>query len=417
MPKATVLMALQGVDIGGVETHVMVLSRHLAEMGYKVVVASAGGVYERELAAMGIRHCKVNLWVKKPRVVIRSLRQIKAILREEQVDLMHAHARIPAFVCNMASRLTGVPYMTTAHTDFVNNPLLQLISSWGQKTISVSEDIERHMTREFKVPASRQTVIFNGIDTERFQAGLEAAGLQSELGLGPDSRNIIYISRLDNEIAGVACQVMDAFEMVAGGYPEAALLLAGGGNREEEVKSRAEAINRRLGGSRVKILGRRTDIPQLLNLGDLFIGVSRSALEAMACELPVILAGSWGYVGPFGPEIQARLQKDNFTGRTFNRPLQAAELAADIRAELARDLEESIEIGKYNRRLVLEQYSSRLMAEQTAQVYEDILKRSVKSWASSTKKGGYSGKSMSWICWLLCWSWLQSAEASISMFL
>ena len=417
MRQATILMALQGLDIGGVETHVMVLGRHLVEMGYKVVIASAGGVYERELAAMGIKHYHVNLWVKAPRVVARSVRQFQAILRDEQVDLMHAHARIPAFVCNIASKLTGVPYMTTAHTDFINNPILQIISCWGQKTISVSEDIKAHMIREFKMPASQQAVILNGIDTDQFKPGLDCSELQSELGLADNSRNIVLISRLDNAIAEAACKVVASFEQAATAYPEAVLIIAGGGNQEHRVRSQAEAVNQRLGGARVLMLGRRTDIPLLLNLADLFIGLSRAALEAMACELPVILAGSWSYVGPFEPQMSAALMNDNFTGRSFTRQLEPADLARDIQAELARDVEERINTGRYNRSLVVEHYSSRIMAEKTAQIYEEILKRSVKSWASSMKKGDYSGKPMSLIYWLLCWSWLQSAEASINMFL
>ncbi|NLK52017.1 MAG: glycosyltransferase family 4 protein, partial [Syntrophomonadaceae bacterium] len=52
---ATILIALMGLEIGGAETHAVVLSRHLQEMGYKVVMASSGGRYEAEIASYGIR--------------------------------------------------------------------------------------------------------------------------------------------------------------------------------------------------------------------------------------------------------------------------------------------------------------------------------------------------------------------------
>lgn len=417
MRQATILMAPMGLDIGGVETHVMVLCRHLLEMGYKVVVVSAGGVYEQELATMGIKHYKVNLWTKKPIAVIRNVISMRAIIRKENVDLMHAHSRIPAFICDIAGRLTGVPYLTTAHTDFANNLLLQFISCWGQKTISVSEDIKEHMEHECKVPASRQVVILNGIDATRFRPGLDYRLVQNELGLSEDNFKILYVSRLDKQLANVACQVLEAFAAAAEVFPQANLIVVGAGNREEEVRKLADAINSRLGREGVLMLGRRTDIPQLLNMADLFIGLSRAALEAMACELPVILAGVWSYVGPLTNKNSAVLIKDNFTGRTLLRPLVIDDLVQDIKSELARDVEQRIAIGHYNRNLVLKYYSSREMAEKTAQIYEEILKRSVKSWASSMKKGDYSGKPMSLIYWLLCWSWLQSAEASINTFL
>ena len=44
-----ILMTLMGLEIGGAETHVVELSKELRARGYDIVVASSGGVYEREL--------------------------------------------------------------------------------------------------------------------------------------------------------------------------------------------------------------------------------------------------------------------------------------------------------------------------------------------------------------------------------
>ena len=46
--------------------------------------------------------------------------------------------------------------------------------------------------------------------------------------------------------------------------------------------------------------GGRTDINELVAVADVFVGVSRAALEAMAAEKPVIVAGNEGYIGLFG---------------------------------------------------------------------------------------------------------------------
>ena len=48
--RYSILMALNGLDIGGAETHVVELSKELTRLGFRVVVASNGGVYEKELA-------------------------------------------------------------------------------------------------------------------------------------------------------------------------------------------------------------------------------------------------------------------------------------------------------------------------------------------------------------------------------
>ncbi len=52
--KYKILMTLMGLEIGGAETHVVELSKELKKQGYDIIVASNGGVYEKELSAAGI---------------------------------------------------------------------------------------------------------------------------------------------------------------------------------------------------------------------------------------------------------------------------------------------------------------------------------------------------------------------------
>ena len=59
--KYTILMTLMGLEIGGAETHVVELSKELKKMGYKIIVASNGGVYEKELREYGIIHYRVPM--------------------------------------------------------------------------------------------------------------------------------------------------------------------------------------------------------------------------------------------------------------------------------------------------------------------------------------------------------------------
>ena len=61
MKKYSILMALNGLDIGGAETHVVELSKELARKGHRIIVASNGGVYEKELEEAGIKHYKVPM--------------------------------------------------------------------------------------------------------------------------------------------------------------------------------------------------------------------------------------------------------------------------------------------------------------------------------------------------------------------
>ena len=61
--------------------------------------------------------------------------------------------------------------------------------------------------------------------------------------------------------------------------------------------------------------GARTDINKIVAAGDIFVGVSRAALEAMSAEKPVIVAGNEGYIGIFSDDKLETAQENNFCCR------------------------------------------------------------------------------------------------------
>ena len=99
-----ILMALMGLEIGGAVTHVLELCKVLAKRGHEIFVASNGGVYEKELDAVGIKHFKVPLHNKKVSSFIKSYVLLKKIIIENEIKLVHAHARIPAFLCDCCKK-------------------------------------------------------------------------------------------------------------------------------------------------------------------------------------------------------------------------------------------------------------------------------------------------------------------------
>ena len=162
------LMVTMGLDIGGAETHIVELARELHRRGYDVLVASNGGSYVPELEKNGIKHYLVPLHTKNPVCVIKSRRLLKEILAEEKPDIVHAHARIPAFIAGRLCREMNILFVTTAHWVFTTKFGLKYITDWGKKTVAVSEDIKKYLMDNYKIPAEDITVTINGIDTEKF---------------------------------------------------------------------------------------------------------------------------------------------------------------------------------------------------------------------------------------------------------
>jgi glycosyltransferase involved in cell wall biosynthesis len=378
MKKGTILLALMGLDIGGAETHAIVLAQHLQNMGYKVVLASNGGVYENQIKANGIKHYHVNLTSKNPITVIQSLYRLCRLVKQEGINLIHAHARIPAFLCNIVSRYYHIHFITTAHITFRSNLLLRWLSVWGEHTIAVSNDIKEYLTSTFGVNPNQITVIYNGIDAEVFTPQVDYRPIIHELGINENCRRIVCVTRLDNQLADVVLHLIDAVELLSKQYSPLAMVIVGSGNRLREVMEYAQKTNTILGEKVIHVLGKRTDIAQLVNLATVFVGISRAAMEAMACEKPVVLAGWWSFIGLLEPDKVPILRDDNFTGRLFSQPVTPQLLADEISKVFELDEPELRSQGNYNRELILREYSSRAMSEATVAIYESILSLGVR---------------------------------------
>ena len=140
-----ILMALMGMEIGGAETHVLELATDLKNKGYDVIVTSNGGVYVKELEDVGIKHIKLPLHTKKPSAMIKSFFGLKKIIKEEKPDIVHSHARIPSFILGLLNKFVRFNFVTSAHWVFNTSGILKYITTWGSRSVAVSEDIKKYL--------------------------------------------------------------------------------------------------------------------------------------------------------------------------------------------------------------------------------------------------------------------------------
>lgn len=375
--KCNLLMALMQLDIGGAETHVVELAKELSKRGYNICVASNGGVYVEELEKAGIKHYSLPLHSKKPADMLKSYKGLRKIIKEENIELVHSHARIPSFLLARLHKRMHFPFVTTAHWVFNTGHGLKYLTDWGEKTVAVSEDIKKYLMDNYKTPEDDIFVTINGIDTDKFSDTLDKSEVCKEFGLSEDGNNIVYISRMDEDRSLVAKQLIEAIEKLDSIVEDLSLLIVGGGNDFENVKALAEKANEKLGRKAVVLTGARVDIARLISPARLFVGVSRSALEAMAEAKPVIIAGNEGYIGLFTEDkLQVGIDT-NFCCRGCEQST-AERLAQEI-GEFFGMWEEDIEkISRYSRELIKESYSVKRMADDTERAYKACLEKHKK---------------------------------------
>lgn len=369
-----ILMATMQLDIGGAETHIVELSKALSRMGVEVIVASSGGAYVAELEASGIRHFNVTLGSKNPLNLWSAYKNLERIILEEKVDVVHAHARIPGFVCGLLQKKHKFRFVTTAHWVFSTKFPLKLLTNWGDRSLAVSDDIKHYLTHNYGIDGNNIRITINGIDTEKFSDSIDYSDIAEEFGFGENKTRIIYVSRMDIDRSLAAHKLIEATPALIAQIPNLEVVIVGGGNDYESIRQEAESINSQLDSRVVITTGPRIDINKFAASGDVFVGVSRAALEAMACKKPSIIAGNEGYIGIFDRDKLDVAIDTNFCCRGCGETT-TAKLTEDLLTLLAPDKSDYRKsLGEFSLETVKKYYSVDTMANDAMKMYVSIIK-------------------------------------------
>jgi glycosyltransferase involved in cell wall biosynthesis len=371
-------MATMALDIGGAETHIVELAKALARRGVRVFVASNGGSYVNELEEAGITHIKVPLHNKSIINIIVSYNLLKRAIIENHIDVVHGHARIPSFICGKLHKKLFFRFVTTAHGVF--NPKLpyRFLTNWGEATLAVSEDIMAYLIKYYGLDSKKVKVTINGIDTEKFSSSTDWSDLATEFGLtrryiGEGSaslvRRIVHVGRIDRGNSITAHQLISISKDLFKHFQGLEIIIVGGGSDFAKVNAAAESANLEMGSNVIRMIGSRTDINKWDTMGDIFVGLSRSSLEAMACECPTIVGGNSGYLGIFNRNVLDEAMAGNFCCRDCV-PSTPDRLMSDLLYLLLECSDYELRnLGKFGRETVKAHYSVERMADDAMEVY------------------------------------------------
>jgi glycosyltransferase involved in cell wall biosynthesis len=130
-----------------------------ARKGHQVVYASAGGHYDKLLDTYGVRRAEIHQGQESgPFRLIGNLAALIRLCRSFKPDVIHAHMMSSAIFGYIASKLTGVPLVTTVHNSFDRHAVIMRA---GRVVVAVSKAERDFLVgRGFK--PTRIVVILNG---------------------------------------------------------------------------------------------------------------------------------------------------------------------------------------------------------------------------------------------------------------
>ncbi len=357
-----ILILTDRLNIGGAETHIAQLAEALFDQGNEVIVASSGGAMADWLKEQGVVHLRMPLGTRSPLRWLFLRRKIRELIRREHIEIAHAHARVPALLIRGVKRL-GCAEIVTVHANFRCGFLRRSLSYWGEESIAVSEDLRAYLHNVYAIPMQRITVIPNGIDLSRFSP--------DEKKKDATTIRILFASRLDADCSRGAELLCEIVPLLAEHIPKLCITIAGGGQKMPEIAQRAAQTNDALGFSCISVCGAVQDMASLLRGQDIFVGVSRSALEAAACGGAVVLCGNEGYGGILSEENFWQASLTNFCARDSQKP-DASTLLGDL-LTLANSPALREKCVAECRKLLENWYNSETVFRQTVSVYQKSL--------------------------------------------
>jgi N-acetyl-alpha-D-glucosaminyl L-malate synthase BshA len=228
-----------------------------------------------------------------------------SVVKSEKLDLLHVHYAIPhasaAFMAKQILKSDGIiiPVVTTLHgTDITlvgkdpsYAPVVTFSINQSDGVTAVSHDLKRETFHSFKITTEIE-VIPNFIDLEKFKKQKKD---HFKKAICPNGESLVVHTSNFRKVKRVT-DVIRIFANIHNEIPAKLLMIGDGPDR-----TKAETLCRDLDISHdVRFLGKLEAVEEVLSVADLFLMPSEkesfglAALEAMACEVPIISSSTGG---------------------------------------------------------------------------------------------------------------------------
>jgi len=369
-------------SIGGSGIVATELAKALADRGHQVLLISTEKPFRVPDFHAGLAFHAVQTpgypLFREPQHLLSLANKIVQVSREYELDIIHVHYAIPfAAAAYLARQIlanspgTKVPrVITTLHGTDVT--LIGSDSSYSETAAfcidqsdgvtAVSESLRADTYREMPVSADIQ-VIPNFLDCEYHRRRADP-GLRARFTGDEQTRLVIHVSNFRPVKRAEA--VIDIFDRIRRRVPSRLLLVGDGPDLDK-----AGRFARELGlAAAVNQLGEQEQVVPLLSVADLFLLPSQqesfglAALEAMACQVPVVASRIGGL-----PEVI----DDGITG--FLHPPDDLDAMAESAVALLTDPVRQQAVAEAALTVVLERFCSTVVVPRYEAFYRQVIER------------------------------------------
>ncbi len=344
---------------GGQESRIVGEMAGMKERGHSVVLAT------RRQCKIAGEATKIGIPViflqMRGKVDLGSIIPLARYLRREAIQVVNTHSGVDSWIGAFAAKLAGTPVLV--RTRHLNIPLkrnwLNFVHYLADQIVSCGETMRNHLVDGCGFPAKQITSIPTGIDFATFAPTRSRQEMRQSLGITPVDFVVLMVGIIRSVKRHVIA--LRAFQSLLDKHPAARLLLAGDGPMQKEM----EQLARTLGiHERVRFLGHRDDVPDLMTAADVLLltsrseGVPQAVTQALGLGLPVVATAVGGV-----PELVMHEQ----TGLLI--PPEDPQATTDALLRIAEDRQLAARLGVAGQKHAIANFSLTAMLDKTEALF------------------------------------------------
>jgi glycosyltransferase involved in cell wall biosynthesis len=365
-----VMFVVPDLRVGGAERHVTTLLPRMdpARFTPSVVCIGDEGALFAGLPEAGIEALALNL---KKRHALRALRELTAIMRNTDPDVVVLRGHNAETLGRIAARIAGVTRtIVWVHNigdatprDRIRVMADRALTRWTSAYFGVAEAQRQYLVHDLRYPEDKIRIIHNGVDPALFDAHTDRLVLR-EFGIADGDPVVGIVAALRPEKDHAT--LLRAARLVIEYMPRAKFLIIGDGPKRPELETLRDELEVT---SNVCFTGARADVARLLAAIDVFTLSSATVecfpialLEAMACGRPAVCTSVGGI---------SEMLEDGHSGYLVPRK-QPRKLADRLLTVLA-DPQAAQRMGRAARQRVESEFHLDLSVEAAQRAIEEVV--------------------------------------------
>lgn len=371
----TILQILHKLDTGGAERVAIEIAEAVHQAGGRSLIVAENGPLAYLAKRAGAEVIELPVSTKNFLKIRRNAKKLREIIKNNQVDLVHAHSRAPAWSAYLATKKLKIPFVTTYHGYYTEASRFKRrynrVMASGDRVVAVSKFIADLIQSRYNTDSKKIKIIHNGVDPTRFDPesvrGDRAVRLAKDWRIEDGQPTILLPARLTSW-KGQSLFIEALGRMK---HKEAIGVLIGSDQGRHKYTQELMALAVQAGvGGRLRLAGHLDDMPAALKLADIVVNCSqqpeafgRTIIEAQAMGKIVVAFDHGG---------ARETIEQNVTGFLVP-PNDASALAAVFDVILEGNVDMRIAFGAHARQIVTENFSLAAMQRCYLELYDEML--------------------------------------------